>query len=162
MAAFKKNAKIIGAGPLIVIETLVFLSHKLNKLGIKLLSDTEKRLVNIDNVSEIALEVSALKSINPLLRSFDKVNNPYNRDLNSVYINTSRVQIILEGSNLLIILISMIAIISGITKTSVVNYASTLAVLSRMVPSITRSISYYSLLQYGLAPVKRLAKLKFT
>ena len=30
MAAFKKNAKIIGAGPLIVIETLVFLSHKLN------------------------------------------------------------------------------------------------------------------------------------
>tara|TARA_B100000242_G_scaffold66184_1_gene40998 strand:- start:8744 stop:9715 length:972 start_codon:yes stop_codon:yes gene_type:complete len=153
---------------ILIINTPIFLfllffarliALSLHKLGQNLLLKTEKRLITIDNLSEVSLEISALRSIDPLLTSFERINKPFNQSLTTVFIKTNSLQIMIEALSLLIILISMISIISGVTNTSFTNYASTLAILSRMVPSVTRCIANFSQLQYGIAPVKRLAKL---
>ncbi len=153
---------------ILIINTPIFLfllffsrliALNLHKLGQNVLLKTEKRLLTIDNLSEVSLEISALKSIDPLLTSFERINKPFNQSLTKVFVTTNSLQIMIEALSLLIILISMISIISGVTNTSFTNYASTLAILSRMVPSVTRCIANFSQLQYGIAPVKRLAKL---
>lgn len=136
------------------------IAKKLHRLGKKLLLDTEKRLVSIDNISEISMEISALNFSDPFINYFDKSNKPYNKSLNTLFVNTNRLQIIIEAISLLIILLSMITIILGFTKTSIVESASSLAILTRMVPSITRCIAYFSQLQFGLAPVQKLARMR--
>ena len=87
---------------------LLFLSRlialKLHKLGQNFLLKTEKRLLTIDNLSEVSLEISALKSIDPLLTSFERVNKPYNQSLTAVFVKTNSLQIIIEALSLLIIL----------------------------------------------------------
>ena len=105
------------------------------------------------------MEVAALKSIDPLLLSFDNSNTPYNKSLNSLFVNTNRLQIVIEAISLVIILLSLIVINLGLTNTSFSDSASSLAILTRMIPSITRSISYLSQLQFGVASIQRVDKL---
>lgn len=136
-----------------------FVAKKLHKLGKIILKSTEERLRSIDNVAEISIELSALKRYNPLLRSFSKVNNPFNKIISDQLITSNMMQITIESSALIIILISILSFITNSTNTSLASSASALAVLSRMVPSITRSIAFFAQLQFGIPPVIRLAKL---
>ena len=137
-----------------------FISKKLHALGKENLISTEKRIRAIDNVSEISFELSVLNSIEPLLENFSKINKPFNKILYDQLKTSNLLQISMESAALLIILISIISIITNPGNTSLANSASTLAVLSRMVPSITRSIAFFASLQFGIPPVRKLAKLK--
>lgn len=133
------------------------ISRKLNNLGRKFLDYTEKRLSSIDNTSEIAIELSALNSPDNLLNYFEKVNKPFNNILNQQIITSNKMQIFTESGSFIIILISLICLVTQITDTSLANTATSLAVLSRMVPSFTRSIAFITQLQFGVPAVKRLS-----
>ena len=54
-----------------------FVARKLNNLGKEILKYTEKRLNSIDNVSELAIELSALGDSRNLINYFEKVNKPF-------------------------------------------------------------------------------------
>ncbi len=136
-----------------------FVSKKLNILGKNFLNYTEKRINSIDNVSEIALELSALNRTENLLGYFQKVNEPFNKILNEQIITSNMMQIFTESSSFIIILISLICLVTNITETSLANTATSLAVLSRLVPSFTRSVSFITQLQFGLPSVKRLSQM---
>ena len=86
-------------------------------------------------------------------------NKPYNLILSQQVISSNMMQIFTESGAFLIILISLICIITNISETSLANTATSLAVLSRMVPSFTRSISFITQLQFGVPSVKRLSQI---
>ena len=142
---------------LIIISKVV--SKKLNNLGNKILQITEKRLNAIDNVSEVAFELSYLNIPNKLLEYFTKINNPYNKILSNQITSTNLMQIITESGAFIIILLSLISLITNISQTSLANSATSLVVLSRIVPSFTRTISFVTQLQFGVPCVKRLSKI---
>ena len=137
-----------------------FVSKKLNNLGKSILKYTEKRLNSIDNVSELAIELSALADSRNLVNYFEKVNQPFNKILSKQIITSNMMQIYTESASFIIILLSLISLISGISSTSLANSATSLAVLSRMVPSFTRSISFITQLQFGVPSVVRLSQMK--
>ena len=148
--------------PILIILLIAsrFLSIKLRKLGNIILSSTEKRLNAIDNVSEIAFEVSSLKKSIKLVDYFSKINNPYNKILSQQIITSNMTQIFTESSAFMIILISLIGIILSKSSMSLTNSATSLAILSRMIPSFTRSIAFVTQLQFGVPCVRRLSKIK--
>ena len=136
-----------------------FVSRNLSRLGTKVLDFTDIRINKIDNLSEIAIELSALNNSRNLLDYFSKVNKPYNLILSQQVISSNMMQIFTESGAFLIILISLVCIITNISETSLANAATSLAVLSRMVPSFTRSISFITQLQFGVPSVKRLSQI---
>ena len=136
-----------------------YISRKLKNLGIKILEVTENRLNSIDNISEIAIELSTLKYKNNLREYFYKVNKPFNEILKKQIIFTNFLQINTESSAFIIILVSLVCIIVNVTETSLSNTATSLAILARMVPSFTRSIAFITQLQFGAPCVKRLSNI---
>lgn len=142
---------------LIIISKIV--SNKLNLLGNKILKSTEKRLNAIDNVSEVAFELSSLNINNQLIKYFTKMNNPYNKILSDQITSTNMMQIITESGAFIIILLSLIYLVTNINQTTLANSATSLAVLSRLVPSFTRTISFVTQLQFGVPCIKRLSKI---
>lgn len=160
--------KIFGVGlflynlPILTILVIAskFLSKKLHKLGIIIINSTEKRLNSIDNISEISFEVSSMKESSKLVDYFSKINNPYNKILSQQIITSNMTQIFTESSAFIIILISLVAITLNTSSMSLTNSATSLAILSRMIPSFTRSIAFFTQLQFGVPCVKRLSKIK--
>lgn len=144
---------------LVLIIFSKFVSKKLNTLGKSILKYTEKRLNSIDNVSELATELSALADSRNLVNYFEKVNQPFNKILSKQIITSNMMQIYTESASFIIILLSLISLISNISSTSLANSATSLAVLSRMVPSFTRSISFITQLQFGVPSVVRLSRM---
>ena len=136
-----------------------FVSFKLKILGKRILKFTEKRLNSIDNISELAIELSALKDSENLVEYFKKINSPYNNVLSKQIITSNMMQIYTESASFLIILLSLIFLIINISETSLANSATSLAVLSRMVPAFTRSISFVTQLQFGVPSVARLSQM---
>ena len=147
--------------PLLIIILILtkYLSKKIYKLGTNVLKKTEERLNTIDNISEISIEISAQKSIEPLINSFSDLNNSFNNILAKQSYTQNAMQILIESISFLLIFITLISIIANLTNVSLSNSASVLAILSRMVPSITRSFASYSQIQYGIPAIKRLEKL---
>tara|TARA_B100000242_G_scaffold292655_1_gene268554 strand:+ start:535 stop:1494 length:960 start_codon:yes stop_codon:yes gene_type:complete len=160
--------KIFGVGlflynlPILTILVIAskFLSKKLHKLGIIIINSTEKRLNSIDNISEISFEVSSMKESSKLVDYFSKINNPYNKILSQQIITSNMTQIFTESSAFIIILITLVAIILNTSSMSLTNSATSLAILSRMIPSFTRSIAFFTQLQFGVPCVRRLSKLE--
>ena len=136
-----------------------FVSKKLNNLGKAILRYSEKRLNSIDNVSELAIEFSALGDSGNLVNYFEKVNKPFNKILGQQIITSNMMQIYTESASFIIILLSLISLLSNISSTSLANSATSLAVLSRMVPAFTRSISFLTQLQFGVPSVVRLSQM---
>lgn len=143
---------------LVIFSRLI--SKKLHILGEENLISTEKRIKSIDNISEISFELSVLNLTEPLLENFSKINKPFNKITFESLKTSNFLQISIESAALLIILISIITIIINPGNPSLANSASSLAILSRMVPSVTRSIGFFASLQFGIPMVKKLARLK--
>ncbi len=135
------------------------ISKKLKNLGVMTIDLTEKRLNSIDNIAEIAMEVSTSQNRDNLNKYFLKFNNPYNKILSQQIIYSNMLQIFTESVAFVIILISLICLILNITQPSLNNVATSLVVLSRMVPSFTRSIAFITQLQFGVPCVTRLSKI---
>ena len=137
-----------------------FVSQKLNTLGSKILLSTEKRLNTIDNISEIAIELSSLREPHKLVDYLNKNNKIYNKILSEQITTSNMMQINTESASYIIILISLICLLTNVTETSLANSATSLAILSRMVPSFTRSISFITQLQFGVPSIKRLSQVE--
>ena len=144
---------------LIIIVFSSYISRKLKSLGNKIIYLTENRLNSIDNIAEIALEVSTLNFNQNLNKYFSKLNNQYNNTLSSQIIYSNILQISTESTAFIVILVSLTCLIMNVTQTSFANTATSLAVLSRMVPSFTRTIAFVTQLQFGVPCVKRLSKI---
>ncbi len=144
---------------IILILFSKFISNKLKDLGGTIINLTEKRLNSIDNISEIAMEVSISDNNDNLKKYFHKLNKPYNKVLMQQMFFSNVLQITTESVAFLIILITLVCILINITQTSIANAATSLAVLSRMVPSFTRSIAFITQLQFGIPCIIRLSDL---
>ena len=79
-----------------------FVSRKLSSLGKRILDLTDKRINTIDNLSEIAIEISALNYSKNLLDYFSKVNKPYNFILSNQVVTSNMMQIFTESGAFLI------------------------------------------------------------
>ena len=127
---------------IILIFFSKYVSRKLKILGNKILNFTEKRINAIDNISEIALELSALKYPDSLVEYFTKVNRPFNQILSQQTVISNMTQIYTESAAFVIILICLISLITNITEANLADTATCLIVLSRLVPSFTRSVCF--------------------
>ena len=144
---------------IILIVFSKFVSRNLRRLGSNILKYTEKRLITIDNISEIAIELSALKYPEKLVDYFSKINLPFNQILSQQTVASNMTQIFTESASFLIILICVVCLITNITQTTLANSATSLIVLSRLVPSFTRSFCFITQLQFGVPCVRELSKM---
>ena len=144
---------------IILIIFSKFVSRKLKRLGTKILNYTEKRINSIDNISEIAIELSALKYPNQLVDYFLKVNRPFNQILSKQTVISNMTQIYTESAAFVIILICLISLITNVAQASLANTATCLIVLSRLVPSFTRSVCFITQLQFGVPCIRELSKM---
>ena len=133
-----------------------FISDNLRKMGRKIINLTEKRLTNIDNISENSYDLSINKLNTSAKSYFNKLNLPFNQSLSSHLSLSSAMQLLTESSSLLVILVTIVSIKYKLLGTDIIATATVLAVLSRMVPSITRTISSITQLQYGIPCIKKL------
>ena len=78
---------------IILIISSKYVSKKLKRLGTKILNYSEIRLNTIDNISEIAIELSALNYPNKLVDYFLKINSPFNKTLSKQTIISNMTQI---------------------------------------------------------------------
>ena len=135
-----------------------FISKKNFQLGKLILKGIENKFVDLDNITEVSYELSALKLVDPILYSFNKSNKIYNTNEYKTFSYNFINQIVIEAFSLIIILFSLLTIVFGFLNTSLANSASVLALLSRLIPGITRCMAYYSQLQFGIAPIEKLYK----
>ena len=120
-----------------------------------------QRLNTIDNVSEISFDNVFFKRIKKLVNYFSKVNNPYNKIIGQQIITSNDSDLPKESSALnIIILISLICITFNLADTSLTNSATSLAILSRMIPSFTRSIASFTQIQFGIPCIRRLSSIR--
>lgn len=145
---------------IILIISSKYVSKKLKKLGTKILNYSEIRLNTIDNISEIAIELSALNYPNKLVDYFLKINSPFNKTLSKQTIISNMTQIYTESAAFVIILICLVSLITKITEANLANTATSLIVLSRLVPSFTRAVCFITQLQFGVPCVRELSKIQ--
>ena len=125
-------------------------------MGRKIINFTEKRLTSIDNISDNSYDLSINKSNSTAKIYFDNLNKPFNSSLSGHLSLSSAMQLLTESSSLLVILVTIVSIKYKLLGPDIISTATVLAVLSRMVPSITRTISSLTQLQYGIPCVKKL------
>ena len=144
---------------IILIISSKYVSRKLKRLGTKILNFSEIRLNAIDNISEIAIELSALKYPDKLVDYFSKINSPFNKTLSKQTIISNMTQIYTESAAFVIILICLVSLITNITEANLANTATSLIVLSRLVPSFTRAVCFITQLQFGVPCIRELSKM---
>ena len=144
---------------IILIISSKYVSRKLKKLGTKILNYSEIRLNTIDNISEIAIELSALKYPDQLVNYFLKINSNFNKTLSKQTIISNVTQIYTESAAFIIILICVVSLITNITEANLANTATSLIVLSRLVPSFTRLVCFITQLQFGVPCIRELSKM---
>ena len=144
---------------IILIFCSKIISRKLKGLGNKIIRYTELRLNSIDNIGEIAIELAALNNKKELNKYFTGINKPYNEILSKQLTTSNSLQILTESAAFIIILMTIVSILLGITGVSLANTATTLAILSRLVPSFTRTIAFITQLQFGVPSLERLSKI---
>ena len=134
------------------------ISSKLNGLGKKIIKFTELRLNSIDNIGEIAIELAALNNTKEINKYFGSINKKYNSILATQLVTSNLLQIFTESMAFIIVLVTLISIVLEITTVSLANSATSLAIISRLVPSFTRSIAFITQLQFGVPSIERLSK----
>ena len=144
---------------ILLIISSKYVSRKLKRLGTKILNYSEIRLNTIDNISEIAIELSALKYPDQLVNYFLKINSPFNKTLSKQTIISNMTQIYTESAAFVIILICIVSLITNITEANLANTATSLIVLSRLVPSFTRAVCFITQLQFGVPCIRELSKI---
>ena len=145
---------------IILIISSKYVSKKLKRLGTKILNYSEIRLNTIDNISEIAIELSALNYPNKLVDYFLKINSTFNKTLSKQTIISNMTQIYTESAAFVIILICLLSLITKVTEANLANTATSLIVLSRLVPSFTRAVCFITQLQFGVPCVRELSKIQ--
>ena len=148
--------------PIVLIFSIFsrFISRELKNLGSKMIKFTEKRLKAIENIGEIAIELSLLNETKQLNNYFRNTNKEFNQILSKQITKTNSLQIFTESTAYLIVLITLVTQIANLANTSLADSATSLAILSKLVPSFTRSISFITQFQFGIPSIVRLSKIK--
>ncbi len=154
------NIGIIALVSIIPLLLIVFLmmkriSLRLRKLGKEILDLSSSRMIKIDNIIENSSELfldrrkSYLNYLNSSAKSYSLKQ--------SAQINYGAlIQLIIEASSYLIISIFIVFYSSDLIHISASNAAASIAIAARLVPTITRTISSLTQLNYGIPAVLRL------
>lgn len=154
-------AMIFSVIPLMVILALVMrkVASSLKQVGQDVLDSTERRLSMIDNVVDGSLELSMRKDATEVQNYFNAYNSKVNHLMSRQLTLSSVSSLLVESASVFVILIALYSITTGSSEVTGAGIAASLAILSRLVPTITRSLASFTQLHYGIPAVIRLAKL---
>jgi hypothetical protein len=128
-------------------------------VGQNVLDSTERRLSMIDNVVDGSLELSMRKDATEVQNYFNAYNIKVNHLMSRQLTLSSVSSLLVESASVFVILIALYSITTGSSEVTGAGIAASLAILSRLVPTITRSLASVTQLHYGIPAVIRLAKL---
>jgi hypothetical protein len=151
-------ALMLAMTPIALILLLIMkaVANRLRSLGEDVMLITENRLVRIDNIAEASLELCVASGGKVAADYFDAPNHQLNSLVNRQLSLSNSVQLVVESASFVIILLCLILIALKATALTMGGAAASLAVLARMVPTITRSISSVTQLHYGIPAVIKL------
>lgn len=149
---------ILAMTPVVFALLLVMKSvaNRLRSFGSDVMQITENRLVRIDNIAETSLELCVARSSNVAANYFDTPNNRLNRLIHRQLTINNSIHLAVESASFFIILLCLILITLKATTLTLGGAAASLAVLARMVPTITRLIASVTQLHYGIPAVIKL------
>ena len=153
---------ILSSIPVLIILLLLMrkVADSLHFFGSEVLSITEKRLGSIDNIAEASLELCVGRASNAAAKYFNESNIQLNSLISRQLSLSNSIQLVVESASFIIILLSLILISQHATSLTMGGAAASLAVLARMVPTITRSIASITQLHYGIPAVLKLHGLR--
>jgi ABC-type multidrug transport system fused ATPase/permease subunit len=146
--------------PIFIILSIILksISKRLHQLGGRIILLNKERLVKVENLIEASLELGIQGDQKSFLKYFDSVNQKVN-DLFSEQTKIGVfIQLIVESTAFITIGIIFWYISSGFGSFSIENIATSLVVLSRLIPTMTRSIASITQLNYGVPAVINLTK----
>lgn len=151
-------ALMLAMTPIALILLLIMkaVANRLRSQGVDVMLITENRLVRIDNIAEASLELCVASGGKVAADYFDAPNHQLNSLVNRQLSLSNSVQLVVESASFVIILLCLILISLKATALTMGGAAASLAVLARMVPTITRSISSVTQLHYGIPAVIKL------
>jgi hypothetical protein len=100
------------------------------------------------------------RASNAAAKYFNESNIQLNSLISRQLSLSNSIQLVVESASFIIILLSLILISQHATSLTMGGAAASLAVLARMVPTITRSIASITQLHYGIPAVLKLHGLR--
>lgn len=145
----------MSALPVVILLILLMraMSIRLRNLGREIMSLTATRLEKIDNIVESAIEISVVAGQAQYTQYFDRTNSRLNNLLATQITTSSSVQLLVESAAFIMTGAILFAVVSGAAQLSIPGVASSIAVLARFVPTVTRSIASVTQLNYGIPAV---------
>jgi len=155
---------ILAAIPILLILLLIMktVANRLRSFGSEVLHITENRLARIDNIAEASLELCVARGGKVAADYFDSPNSQLNGLIHRQMTLSNSIQLVVESASFVIILMCLILISLKATTLTMGGAAASLAVLARLVPTITRSISSVTQLHYGIPAVIKLHTISTT
>lgn len=146
---------IIAIAPIILILMLFLktVANRMKSFGAEVLKITEDRLARIDNIAEASLELCVSSGQQAAANYFNVPNDQLNSLIKRQLTLSSSIQLVVESASFIIILLCLVLIALKATTLTMGGAAASLAVLARMVPTITRSIASVTQLHYGIPAV---------
>jgi ABC-type multidrug transport system fused ATPase/permease subunit len=148
--------------PVVFISLIVMrsIANNLRSLGSDIMHITEDRLVRIDNIAETSLELCVASAGKTAADYFDSPNRNLNGLIRRQLTLSNSIQLTVESASFIIILLCLVLITFNLVTLTLGAAAASFAVLTRMVPTITRSISSITQLNYGIPAVIKLHNYK--
>ncbi len=140
---------------LIVFMMMKRISLRLRSLGQEILNLSSSRMTKIDNIIENSSEL-ILEKRKSYLNYLNNTAQSYNLKQSNQINYGALIQLIIEASSYLIISIFIVFFTSDLIHISASNAAASIAIAARLVPTITRTISSLTQLNYGIPAVLRL------
>jgi len=149
---------ILAMTPVILI--LACLMYKiagiLRSYGLNAIKLNESRLTRTDNVAEASLELSAASCSVSAADYFEIPNKALNMLFRHQLTLSNSSQLIVESASFLMIMTCIIMMTLQDTSVSIGRTASSLAILARLIPTVTRTMSSVTQLNYGIPAVMKL------
>ena len=144
-----------------VISLLLVLKRTANRLknfGQEVIQKTKEKIRWLDNTVSCSREISSLRNWEGAISLYNESARGLNNTVSTQIYLSSRIQTYSESFAIACIFGLVILWEIGLVSMEAAGVASALAVISRLLPTVTRSISSMTQLQYGIPAVYRLER----
>jgi len=151
---------IFWLSPMIILLLIALMStaKRLKNFGLEVIQKTKEKIRWLDNTVSCSGEISSLRNWEGAICLYNESASCLNKTVSTQIYLSSRIQIYAESFAIASIFGLVVLWVIGLVSMQAAGVASALAVISRLLPTITRSMSSMTQLQYGIPAVYRLEK----
>jgi ABC-type multidrug transport system fused ATPase/permease subunit len=160
LANYLDLSSIFWLSPMIILLLIALMStaQRLKNYGLEVIQKTKEKIRWLDNTVSCSTEISTLRNWEGAINLYNESASCLNKTVSTQIYLTSRIQIYAESFAIASIFGLVVLWEVGLVSMEPAGVASALAVISRLLPTVTRSMSSMTQLQYGIPAIYRLER----